>query len=447
MPKSHRLLPIMLLLLVSSFLPGCGLSPEEIARSTAEAKTALASAWTRTPTHTATSTATPTSTSSATPSPTITLTSTNPPPTATFTPSPTPDFYTREERQAECPHGACFMIKGEFMNIPLDKRKPYCTSVGPSLYIHEVILPIPGSQPGDGDGGRWGPITWGDYFGWTRIAPNHWEKGPGIFPRKETLTFNPQGYIWKYTYKGVTCTNRITFRPGFPKGLDGKPLPTLTPLPTSTPPPTKDWRGVEIEIDELVSLIQTQVTGVTLTHQDTFESLHRGWESKGTKILTNGQVALVGKEYWASYFQKKGGIAPKNGFAFPFAFTVNSNFNAVVDGGEWNTPSFRQLGLFLVDRQPMVGVWEGTQFKHDRVVFSPESELVADQLYIFMLVRGEAGKYLFTIWDYQSGELLSTARAFLGENFSSPWYQVSMGANSGTLFLFAPYLEFSVDDF
>jgi hypothetical protein len=81
---------LLLVLLLVTFVPACGPSPEQQASLTAAAETATAAAWT--PTHTPTDTFTPTVTDTPTETPTPTFTPTftdTPSPTVTITPSPT----------------------------------------------------------------------------------------------------------------------------------------------------------------------------------------------------------------------------------------------------------------------------------------------------------------------------------------------------------------------
>ena len=190
------------------------------------------------------------------------------------------------------------------------------------------------------------------------------------------------------------CTPASTPVPPTPIPPTDTPVPTAMPTkpPTSTPiPPTPTV--------EPPSLATEFLTDVQVLETDNFNNLNNWstWNSASGK-LSDGMFELQGQTGYLSGVGFNQKIGEGYGVAIKYKLVNNVDYKSqfIVTTGEWQTNSFRQIGIYN-GRKPKAALYQGKNIIGGNNLLCTNLTLQKDTWYNFLIVVGKGGEFLSAI--------------------------------------------------
>ena len=223
------------------------------------------------------------------------------------------------------------------------------------------------------------------------------------------------------------------------------PVPTFTstemPKPTKTPiPPTPTVEPPFVIVDYLndVRVIKTHA----------FDNMD-GWGTwnSGTGYVSDGVFTLIGQKNFSSGLYYSQNFGAGYGVSLKFKTTKNTNWQSgfVVMSGNWDTDSFRSIGVYN-GKRPKVNLFQGKIGLSGGNLggnFSPK----ADTWYNLLLAVGRNENYLVVIWDPEDPTKQLVYRDKLGEKWAGLQSQFTAQANVGETVYIDDFLFLTFTDF
>jgi hypothetical protein len=214
-----------------------------------------------------------------------------------------------------------------------------------------------------------------------------------------------------------------------PPLADTPAAPTSTPEPTSTPiPPTATVQPP--------SMLSTYLADVKVTYIDTFDTAD-GWSTYNaqTGSLTDGVFTITGQPDWQSGLARNATFTEGQGILLEFKYDRGSEFEFILDAGEWQTDSYRRFGVFGFG-YPQANLTQGVNAIGNKNLlgnFGPRP----DTWYNFMAGIGFDGNFIALIWDPSDTSQVVIYKEGVGEKWDNlSWGFTAKAAKSGmTLYL------------
>ncbi len=168
-------------------------------------------------------------------------------------------------------------------------------------------------------------------------------------------------------------------------------LPTALPEPTATSAPPTATVPPPSNLSEFVA--DVRVTGF-----DDFTSVD-GWTTynAGTGVLQDGVFQITGQEDWSSGLVRHNTFGEGQGIILEFKYDKGSQFEFILEAGEYQTDSYRRFGVFGFD-YPQANLTQGPNDLGHKILqgnFQPRP----DRWYNFMAGIGFEGNFIALIWE------------------------------------------------
>jgi hypothetical protein len=216
------------------------------------------------------------------------------------------------------------------------------------------------------------------------------------------------------------------------------PLPTSTPQPTetliptstSTPIPTKTSIPPTPTI-EPPSVLSNYLTDVRIDKIDNFDTAS-GWHTYNSQTgkLSGGVYTVTGQPGWMSGLVRNAKFTEGQGVMFEFKYDRKTEFEFILDKGEWQTDSYRRFGVFGFG-YPQANLTQGKNaigYGNLNGNFRPQP----DVWYNYMAGIGFEGNFIALIWDTSDPSKVIIYKEGIGEKWDNlSWEFTAKAANSG----------------
>jgi hypothetical protein len=206
--------------------------------------------------------------------------------------------------------------------------------------------------------------------------------------------------------------------------------PTFTSLPptaTVTPP----------------SNLSEYLADVRVVKFDDF-SAGDGWATynPGTGRLVDNMFEITGQEDWSSGLVRNRTFGEGEGILLEFKFTKGSEFEFILEAGEYETDSYRRFGVFGFDL-PQANLTQGPNaigHKNLQGNFQPKPDI----WYNFMAGIGFDGNFIALIWEPSDPSDVITYKETIGEKWNGlTWTFTAKAADTGMLLYLDNFAEIS----
>jgi hypothetical protein len=217
-----------------------------------------------------------------------------------------------------------------------------------------------------------------------------------------------------------------------PPANEATPLevaPTAIPQPTSTPLPPTATVAPPSNLSEFVA-------DVRVTAFDDLSTVD-GWTTynPGTGVLLDGVFQITGQEDWISGLVRNRTFGEGEGVILDFKYDKGSEFEFILEAGEYQTDSYRRFGVFGFD-YPQANLTQGPNALGHKILqgnFQPKP----DRWYNFMAGIGFEGNFIALIWEPSDPSNFIIYKETIGEKWDGlTWTFTAKAADTGmTLYL------------
>ncbi|WKZ47173.1 MAG: hypothetical protein QY306_15270 [Anaerolineales bacterium] len=207
------------------------------------------------------------------------------------------------------------------------------------------------------------------------------------------------------------------------------PVSTSAPEATSTPLPPTATIAPPSNLSEFLSDIR-------VTAFDDFSTVD-GWTTynPGTGKLSDGMFEITGQEDWSSGLVRNHTFGEGQGVVLEFKYTKGSQFEFILEAGEYETDSYRRFGVFGFD-YPQANLTQGPNALGHKILqgnFQPHP----DRWYNFMVGIGHDGNFIALMWIPDDPSSFIIYKETIGEKWDGlNWTFTAKAADTGmTLFL------------
>jgi hypothetical protein len=208
------------------------------------------------------------------------------------------------------------------------------------------------------------------------------------------------------------------------------PAATVTPLPpTATVAPPSN--------------LSEFVEGITVTAFDDFSSVD-GWTpyNPGTGSLLDGAFQITGQEDWSSGLVRNKSFDEGQGVVLEFKYSKGSEFEFILEAGEYQTDSYRRFGVFGFEF-PQANLTQGPNdlgHKNLQGNFQPHP----DTWYNFMVGIGFDGNFIALIWAPSDPSDFIIYKESIGEKWDNlTWTFTAKAADTGMSLYLDNFAEIS----
>ncbi len=212
------------------------------------------------------------------------------------------------------------------------------------------------------------------------------------------------------------------------------PQPTETPIPTftatATPKPTKTPIPPTPTV-EPPSILSNYLADVRVVAIDKFDNLN-GWSTYNSQTgkLSDGIYVITGHGDYSSGLVRNRKFAEGQGLMFEFKYDTKTEFEFILDKGEYQTDSYRRFGVFGFDI-PRANLTQGKNaLGYNRLFgnFKPQP----DTWYNYMVGVGFTGDFIALIWNPSDPSKVVYYKEGIGEKWdNSTWQFTAKAAYEG----------------
>ena len=217
------------------------------------------------------------------------------------------------------------------------------------------------------------------------------------------------------------------------------PTSTKTPMPTSTPvPPTPTV--------ELPSILSDYLANAQITRLFKFDNM-TGWSTYNSQTgkISDGQYEITGQPGWSSGLVRDKKFKEGEGLVLKFMYTQGTEFEFILDRGEWQTDSYRRFGVFGFE-YPQANLTQGVNAIGNKNLhgnFKPSP----DKWYKYMVGIGFEGDFIAIIWDPADPTRVITYRERIGENWDNfTWQFTAKAAEEGMTLYIDDFAEITFNE-
>jgi len=247
------------------------------------------------------------------------------------------------------------------------------------------------------------------------------------------------GWVW-----GATAAAVVALAMGAVLLLGRRSAPQPPPAPVESSPqprPTTAPSSTPESGDQIPDPVTQVLAGVEVFDVDDFAALSAAkWLYADTNVETvaegDGMVRLTGASPFATYLipsrQLEEGQAVLLLFRYEGALPV---FEAQLNLGDWQTPSYRRFGLARWDEGELrANIWEGEQNMDSQEEIGAFS-LAEQHWYYLLLAVGKDADFLLRIWDAQNTDNFAEYRRAFGESWDDQLWDFVFKVDRGVMYL------------
>jgi hypothetical protein len=164
------------------------------------------------------------------------------------------------------------------------------------------------------------------------------------------------------------------------------------------------------------------------------------WQFDGLNAsMTGNSLRIYGKQDWAAGANWSRPVSENEGMLFDLKFAAKSEFNVLLDYGQWDTPEYRRFGVYV----PPTGespfrpdIWRASQAVVGQdASWEGVSQAQPDTWYRVLLVAGAGGRFRAYAWPLDDPSSVAKYAMDMEPDWAGLEWHFNMGANHGDVTL------------